>query len=209
MVLNVTCPHCGALLDVTGEWLGQQLECGGCSSVFACPDMAEEAPPEDGNYLLRDKPSRRDRARSRTRAEEDERWAGYEAYSQDDDPDSYISKKRGPGYATASMVLGILSLTLGTPLTVLTCGFGGFIQIIMSIVGIILGYLGIRSESRGTAIAGMVMNVLGALFAVLWMTLFSALISGIAKPAPPPPPPAPVSTPATWKTNQPPPKPKW
>ena len=126
MILNVSCPHCGALLDVTPDWLGQQLECGGCSSVFVCPELAEEAPPVDAPKTLREKPSRRER--NRTRPEDGDRWEGYEAYSQDDDPDSHLSKKRGPGFATASMVLGIISLTVATPITVVTCGFGGFVR---------------------------------------------------------------------------------
>ena len=65
MILNVSCPHCGALLDVTPDWLGQQLECGGCSSVFVCPELAEEAPPVDAPRMLREKKTRRERNRTR------------------------------------------------------------------------------------------------------------------------------------------------
>ena len=197
MILNVSCPHCGALLDVTPEWLGQQLECGGCSSVFVCPELAEEAPPMDAPRMLREKKSRRER--NRTRPDDGDRWEGYEAYSQDDDPDSHLSKKRGPGFAAASMVIGIISLTVATPITVVTCGFGGFVQITLSLVGLILGYIGMRSDARTNAIAGMVMNVLAALFATLWMTVIGGLIS--AGPFGKATPPTTTTTVSTWKSN--------
>ncbi len=208
MILNATCPHCGALLDITPEWLGQQIECGGCSNVFACPELAVEAPPEYGPKALREKRSRKERDSDR---DYDGRWDGYEEYSQDDDPDSYLSKKRGPGFATASMVLGIVSITIGTVVTICTFSFGGFIQIIMSLVGIILGYLGIRSDARGNAIAGMVMNVLGALFGVIWMSIIGACITMNPFRGAGPPPAAPTQTMSSWKsnTNPPPAKAKW
>lgn len=185
MIVNVTCPQCGALLDATPEWLGQQIECGGCASVFVCPEIAEEAPPDGAPKLLKEKKSRRERDRDHE-DEDDERWDGYAAYSQDDDPDSYISKQRGPGFATTSMVLGIVSLALGTIITFCSVGFGGFIQIIISLVGLIFGYFGIRSDARGNAIAGMVMNVLGALIAVAFMAFTGYCVTmNPFRPAPP------------------------
>ena len=205
MILNVTCPHCSALLDVAPAWLGKPMECGGCGSVFPCPDIAEEGPDENTPKIAREKASRRKRDRDRDR-ENDDRWDGYDEYSRDGDPDSYLGKKRGPGFATTSMILGICSILIGSLITVFTCGFGGFIQIIASIVGIVLGYLGIRSDGKVNAIAGMVMNALGALFAVLWMTLFGALFSGtVFKGAAPPT--AATKAAATWKAGNPPPQP--
>lgn len=191
MLLNVACPHCGALLDVTPEWLGQQIECGGCSSVFVCPEFAEEPPPDAAPKPKADKKSRRER--------EDKRWDGYGDYRRDEDPDSYSAKLRGPGYATASMVLGILALTLGSFFTISTCGFGGFIQTIMSVIGLILGYIGLRSDARGNAIAGMAMSVLGALMSILYMAFMGVCFS--LKPFGPPPPPPP--TPVTISTPKP------
>lgn len=201
MLLNVACPHCGALLDVTPEWLGQQIECGGCSSVFVCPEFAEEPPPDTVPKPKPDKINRRER--------EDKRWDGYGDYQRDDDPDSYLAKLRGPGYATASMVLGILALTVGSFLTIGTCGFGGFIQTIMSIIGLILGYIGLRSDARGNAIAGMVMSVLGAIMSILYMAFFGACFSlaPFGPPPPPPPTPATISSPKpNANGNNPPPK---
>ena len=201
MILNVNCPHCEALLDVAPAWLGNPMECGGCGSVFPCPLIAEEAPPDEAPKSARDAASRRRRVR-----ENHDRWDGYEEYVQDEDPDSHAGKKRGPGFATTSLILGILSLVIGSSITIFTCGLGGFVQTIMSIVGLILGYLGMRSDGRGNAIAGMVMNALGALFAVLWMTLFGALFSGtVFKGAAPPT--AATKAAATWKAGNPPPQP--
>ncbi len=184
MLLNIGCPHCGALLDITPEWLGQQIECGGCSSVFVCPEFAEEPAPDTVPAPKPDAISRRKR--------DDKRWDGYSDYHRDDDPDSYVAKLRGPGYATSSMVLGILALTIGSFFTIGTCGFGGFIQTIMSVIGLILGYIGLRSDARGNAVAGMIMCVLGALMSVLYMAFIGVCIS--LKPfGPPPPPPTPVT----------------
>ena len=204
MILNVTCPHCGALLDVAPAWLGNPMECGGCGSVFPCPEIAEEAPPEDAPKVAREKSSRRRRDR-----DSHDRWEGYEEYVQDEDPDSYTGKKRGPGLATTSLILGILSLVIGSLITVFTCGFGGFVQTMMSIVGVILGYLGLRSDARGNAIAGMVLNVLSALFGVLWMSFIGAFIATSPfGPAAPPPPTVPIKAAATWKATPPPMMPK-
>ena len=206
MVLNVACPRCTALLDVTPEWLGQPIECGACSSVFVCPELAEEAPADDGPKVLREKKTRRDRLRDR---DDDGRWDGYEEYDQNDDPDSYTAKLRGPGYATASMVLGIVSLTVGSLFTLGCCGF---VQTILSVIGLILGYIGLRSEARGNAIAGMVMNVLGAIISVVFMSFIGLMFSLNPFGKGPPPPAGPTApTVSTWKSNNPPPqqKAKW
>ena len=202
MILNVNCPHCEALLDVAPAWLGNPMECGGCGSVFPCPLIAEEAPPDEAPKSARDAASRRRRVR-----ENHDRWDGYEEYVQDEDPDSHAGKKRGPGFATTSLILGILSLVIGSSITIFTCGLGGFVQTIMSIVGLILGYLGMRSDGRGNAIAGMVLNVLGALFAVLWMSFIGAYISTLTF-GPGVPPPATAKPAATWKAGPPPVMPK-
>ncbi len=201
MILNVTCPHCGALLDVAPAWLGNPMECGGCGSVFACPEIAEEAPPDDAPKIAREKSSRRKRDRDR---DSYDRWDGYDEYDREEDPDSHIAKKRGPGYATASLVIGIVSLVVVSPLTFITCGFGGFVQIILSIVGLILGYLGVRSDTRGNAIAGMVMNALCLIFAVVWASFMGAVFSTSPFGAAPPPT-APSKAAATWKAPPPPP----
>jgi len=193
VILNVTCPHCGALLDVDPAWLGQPMECGGCGSVFPCPEIAEEALP-DAPKVVREMSSRRDRKRER---DDYDRWDGYEEYNQEEDPDSHIAKKRGPGYATASLVIGIISIIIGSGFSLFCCGF---VQTIMSVIGLILGYIGLRSDSRVNAIAGMVLNVLGAIFSVVYMSFMGVLLTtmpfGPAK-APPPPP----SSTATWKSG--------
>ena len=74
-----------------------------------------------------------------------------------------------------------------------------------------LGYLGIRSDARGNAIAGMVMNVLGALFGVIWMSIIGACITMNPFRGAGPPPAAPTQTMSSWKsnTNPPPAKAKW
>ena len=71
------------------------------------------------------------------------------------------------GFAIASLTLGILSL----------CGsrflfFGG----ILSVVGIVLGFLGINTKGKGMAIAGIVLSVIGLLLAIILRVVFRGAI---------------------------------
>ena len=71
------------------------------------------------------------------------------------------------GLAIASLVIGILSL----------CGFW-FIPIcglIIVVIGLILGFMGLKSKQRGLAIAGIVLNIIG-----LCATLSFMIFVGIA-----------------------------
>jgi len=76
-----------------------------------------------------------------------------------------VSDKRG--FAIASLVLGILSL----------CGSwifwcGG----LMSVVGIVLGALGMNSKGRGMAIAGIILSALGLIIAIILRVVFRGIL---------------------------------
>jgi len=71
------------------------------------------------------------------------------------------------GLAIASLILGILSL----------CGsvlwyYGGPI----SIVGIVLGFLGMKSSGKGMAIAGIILSAIGLLLLIVFVII--SLVSG-------------------------------
>jgi hypothetical protein len=68
------------------------------------------------------------------------------------------TNQKGSGLAIASLVLGILSLC-GSG--IIWCGG------ILSLVGIVLGALGINSKGKGMAIAGMILSAVGLLLAIV------------------------------------------
>jgi len=72
----------------------------------------------------------------------------------------------GKGLAIASLVLGILSLCASV-----AWWCGGPI----SIVGLVLGALGLKTSGKGMAIAGMVLSVIGLLLVVIFRVLFRGL----------------------------------
>jgi hypothetical protein len=70
---------------------------------------------------------------------------------------------RHKGWAIASLVLGILGIV-----TVCCVGaFGAPILLLSIIAGFVTGGLGLRSELRGVAIAGMVVNALALVFTLV------------------------------------------
>ena len=177
------------------------MECGGCGKRLPLPrDSPRKRRPDDGPKVAA-RESRAGGAAASESADRDDRLGRLStSTSQEDDPDSHLAQKRGPGYATASMVLGILSIIIGSPATLFCCGF---VQTILSVVGLILGYIGLRSDARPTAIAGMVMNVLCAIFSVVYMSFIGVWLSTGPFKAAPPPPPATAAAP-TWQPNTPP-----
>ncbi len=76
-----------------------------------------------------------------------------------------VSDKRG--FAIASLVLGILSLCGSW---VFWCGG------LMSVIGIVLGALGINSKGKGMAIAGIILSALGLIIAIILRVVFRGLL---------------------------------
>lgn len=78
--------------------------------------------------------------------------------------------------AIAALVLGIISIVLG----VFLGGIIGWLCIIVSIAGIVLGALGRNDEQqKGMATAGLVMSIVGLAFGVIEMVVCSALAEAL------------------------------
>ena len=71
------------------------------------------------------------------------------------------------GFAIASLVLGVLSLCGSA---IFWCGG------LISVVGIVLGALGMNSKGKGMAIAGIVLSALGLILAIIFRVVFRGLL---------------------------------
>jgi hypothetical protein len=71
------------------------------------------------------------------------------------------------GFAIASLVLGILSLCGSA---IFWCGG------LISVVGIVLGALGINSKGKGMAIAGIILSALGLILAIIFRVIFRGIL---------------------------------
>lgn len=78
---------------------------------------------------------------------------------------------KGDGSATTALVMGIFSFLLSLPSLIPVIGiFCAAIWLPMAIMGLIFGFLGLRSRAhRGAAIAGLILTALGlAPWIALW-----------------------------------------
>ncbi len=157
--ITVRCPTCDCELELDAQYRGQEVECGSCHQVFVAKASRAERPASKEAEPEREerRPSSRGRKKSRRYADEDD----------DYDDDFYDRRRRdnndGSGLGDASLIIGILSVfvfwcpLIGIPLT---------------LVGLILGCLGLRANRNGTAIAGVVLCavfMLGSLaFLMFW-----------------------------------------
>jgi hypothetical protein len=71
------------------------------------------------------------------------------------------------GLAIASLILGILSLC---------ASLGWYCGAPLSIVGLILGFLGVKSSGKGLAIAGIILSAVGLLLTIIFVII--SLVSG-------------------------------
>lgn len=91
-------------------------------------------------------------------------------------PTSPIVEGDRSGLAIASLVIGILSLCGGWLVPV--CG-----QILI-VIGLIVGFMGLKSKQRGLAIAGIALNFVGLCVSLVYLiffggTAFLSLIQGL------------------------------
>ena len=164
--ITVRCPTCDCELELDAQYRGQEVECGSCHQVFVAKSGESKRPPRDEPDTDRSRdraepwPGSRGRKKSRRYADEDD----------DYDDDFYDRRRRedrdGTGLGDASLIIGILSVfvfwcpLIGIPLT---------------LVGLILGCLGLRANRNGTAIAGVVLCVvflLGSLVSLMYWGAF-------------------------------------
>jgi predicted Zn finger-like uncharacterized protein len=168
---RITCPTCGAALQVEDDTIGQRVECGSCQAVFVAQASRPSARPAGDE----DRPSRRRRT-DRDEDDEDDRPARRRRprrYEDDDDEDDYRPRRRrraggdGNGLAVTSLILGIASLPMA-----FCCGLFSFP---VSVLGIIFGVLGMKSSGRGMAITGLVLSSVGVVLAIAMVVLGLAI----------------------------------
>ncbi|HXD85355.1 MAG TPA: DUF4190 domain-containing protein [Urbifossiella sp.] len=146
--VRLTCPACNAELEIGAEHLGQEIECGNCLRPFVAEvprDRSERRRQRDEDDDD-DRPSRRRRTRR--------------SPSYDDDFDYNPERTSGAsGVAVAALVLGILSFPL------LCCCH---LNVPVAIAGIVCGILGLQknSQSRGMALAGLILSILSLVASV-------------------------------------------
>jgi Zn-finger nucleic acid-binding protein len=140
--ITVQCPTCDCELELDAQYKGQEVECGSCHQVFVAKSRADRKSARPAVPEREERPEPRGRRRSRRYADEDD----------DYDDDFYDRRRRretdGTGLGDASLIIGILSVL------VFWCPIIG---IPLTIVGLILGCLGLRATRNGTAIAGVVL----------------------------------------------------
>ena len=157
--ITVRCPTCDCELELDAQYSGQEVECGSCHQVFEAKSSRSKRP-------VRDEPEERDREERRpsSRRRKPRRYADED---DDYDDDFYDRRRRdrddGTGLGDAALIIGILAgfvfwrPLLGVPLTR---------------VGVLLACLWLRAGRNGTAIAGVVLNIvfmLGSLAFLLFM----------------------------------------
>lgn len=142
--MRITCPNCGAALEVNARDAGELVLCGTCREVFVA-----------------DTPGRERRPVSRRAREDDRDDPPRRRYYEDEEDDHDPPRRRrrpppgGDGYAVTSLVLGVLACAVFCcwPFSL---SLGG--------LGAIFGALGLRSRSRGLAVAGLTMSLVGLIF---------------------------------------------
>lgn len=73
-----------------------------------------------------------------------------------------------PALAIVSLVMGILSIVLG-------CCYG--IGIIFAVAGIVMAVIANKGQKSGVGIAGLVCSIVGAVFSVIMIVYFAAVIN--------------------------------
>jgi hypothetical protein len=77
-----------------------------------------------------------------------------------------ILNSQNDGKATAALVLGVISLVFGLLLPI--------ISVPCAIAGIILGALGLSSDKKGAATAGIILSIVGIFISIInWIIAFA------------------------------------
>ncbi len=82
-------------------------------------------------------------------------------------PSVSSSPANNRGFAIASLVLGLLSLCGSA---VFWCGGP------LSVIGTVLGALGMNSKGKGMAIAGIILSALGLIIAIILRVVFRGIL---------------------------------
>jgi hypothetical protein len=169
---HALCPACRLLLDLRDEWLGGKVECGGCGTVFAPPARCPPAVAWD------------DRQAGRPRYRNGRRLRPLPEPPDDTDGTTMHRQQKGQGQAVTALVLGIVALVVGLPASLCFCPI---IMTVPSVLALLFGFLGLRTEGRSMALAGLVMGAIGQVLAGAFLLFYGSLMSNMmAKLAPPP-----------------------
>jgi len=166
MPIEFRCTRCYTLLRTKDEAAGRQVSCPKCQETLTVPA------PEVGlpGSALAGGP-----ADASAEGGPERPAAGpvggpqgeVNPYQAPESVDAAWRPPPGPGPngpAIASLVLGICSMP-----AVCCCGLFG---VPISVVGLILGIIGLKSQSRGLAVAGVVLSSIGLIFGLLAVLVF-------------------------------------
>jgi len=152
--MDISCPHCGVILKATGDLVGKTVRCSGCHKTFEV--SASTAPPSTGATSPWPEPPG------------PVPTAPYAA-----GPGGYYGPEgRTSGMATASLVLGIISIP--------TCIAYGIPSLVCGILGVVFAGSAVKSvypdklapSSAGLAKAGRICGWVGiALSIAFWVLL--------------------------------------
>ena len=161
MPIEFRCTRCYTLLRTKEEAAGRQFNCPKCGETLTvpAPEVGAAGPAPAGGA---EQPAT---APATLPGEEVNPYQAPESVEASWQPPPH----GGPnGPAIASLVLGICSLP-----AVCCCGLlGPPLGLPMSAIGLILGIIGLKSESKGLAIAGIVLCSVGLVIGLLVALLF-------------------------------------
>ena len=101
-------------------------------------------------------------------------------YDNNSQPEYEHQSNARRGFAIASLVMGILGL-VGTCCSMMTFGV---LNLLLGVVGLIFDILGLKSQSKGIAIAGIVIAALNLIIGVLLLIVMVAGFSMTANMTP-------------------------
>lgn len=177
MPIEFRCARCYTLLRTKEEAAGRQFDCPRCGETLTVPwpegDTPEAVPAGStpGVYEAGLEPPP---APSRGPGEPVNPYQAPESAETAWQPPP---RGRSGAQGTASLVLGIVAVCV-LP-TMCCCGpFELPLVVPVSAVGLILGIVGLKAESKGPAIAGIVLNSIGLGFSLLLGLLFALTMFG-------------------------------
>ncbi len=94
-------------------------------------------------------------------------------HSHFDRPLPYSATPQGNGTGTAALVLGIIALV---------CSFIpiiGLLSWLLAPAALITGFIGMKQEPRGTAIAGVVTGAIALVICILWLVFFGVMLASV------------------------------
>ena len=195
---TLPCPRCGAYLDVTNEMFGERAQCEGCHHVFLVERKNTLGPKVPVAQPIAPPPNQPSSGSKRARAQRySAKQREAETITAPDDDILASDVRPGTGLAITSMIVGICAVVFGVGAWFICCPF---VQTLPGVVAIIFGYLGVKTEGRGMAIAGMILGAIAALLSIIPIIFFGAFFSTINPK--PPPPPAFGTTPMTTLTTK-------